>query len=718
MAPAIWGLSMIAATTYARRALGFGKSLLISLRSLDRFGRPLAVAIESRRAKSRARAAEQAGDLLRAAMDELPEGVVLLDPEGRYIHWNRSYAKIYARSADLFRVGVRMVDTLREGVARGDYPEAAGREAQWIEERMRRLANPGERHEQQLANGRWIMIDERRLPNDCTIGLRIDITDMKAREESFRLLFESNPIPMFVLDEASHRILAVNDATVSHYGYGREALVGMDFGEVTESGGVHLDAAEKSDRHFRADGSKIDVQIYWRKFVYESQPAVLAAAVDTTERNRAEARIAFMARHDPLTNLPNRAAFRESLESALAKAAELALLLVDLDYFKQVNDTLGHSVGDRVLQAASLRLLEAAGAQDVVTRLGGDEFAILYRGRVDEASIDQFADGLLARLARPFEVDGQTIVVGASIGVARAPRDSLSAETLLRQADLALYASKSRGRGMCSFFEPALDEASRARARLEGELREALARKELLVHYQPIVDLRSGQVRTMEALVRWRHPTRGVVPPGAFIPFAEQSPLISGIGEFVLQQACADAALWPEEVRVAVNVSPIQFRQTNIFATIAKALERSGLSPRRLEIEITESLLMERAETTLATLTALRSLGVAISLDDFGTGFSSLTYLRSFPFDKIKIDRGFVQAIGAEPASQAIVDAIVTLGSRLGMRVTAEGVEDSEQLRYLVAIGCNEGQGYYFSQARPANELRALMEVGKGKIAA
>ncbi|QGM98757.1 putative bifunctional diguanylate cyclase/phosphodiesterase [Methylocystis parvus] len=709
---------MDATTTYATRALYFGKSLLSSLQRLDRFGRTVKLVKGSRRARNWARAAERKGDLLRAAMDELPEGVVLLDPDGRYIHWNRSYAEIYARSADLFRIGVRMVDTLREGVARGDYPEAFGREAEWVEERMRRLANPGQRHEQQLANGRWIMIDERRLPNDCTIGLRIDITEMKAREDSFRLLFESNPIPMFVLDEKTHRIVAVNDATIAHYGYPGDALKGMSFEDIAASGQVSFDAPEKPDMHFRADGAKIDVLIYWRKFVYEGKAAVLVAAVDTTERNRAEARIAFMARHDPLTNLPNRAAFRECLECALSAGAELAVFLVDLDYFKQVNDTLGHSVGDRVLQAASLRLLEAAGHQDVVTRLGGDEFAILRRGCADQESIARYSDGLLQNLYRPFDIDGHTIVIGASVGVACAPRDSHCPEALLRQADLALYASKNAGRGVCSVFEPALDQAARDRAILDSELRCAVARREFVVHYQPIVDLRSGAVRTMEALVRWRHPTRGLVPPGEFIPFAEQSLLISQIGEFVLEQACADAAAWPRDVKVAVNVSPLQFRQSNMFATVARILERTGLAPGRLEIEITESLLMERAEATLATLQALRALGVSISLDDFGTGFSSLTYLRSFPFDKIKIDRAFTQAIGADPASHAIIDTIVALGSRLGMRVTAEGVENATQMRYLADIGCNEGQGYYFSHGRPADELDELLDAGKGRIAA
>lgn len=718
-------------TPTKKRKTPLGGTLLSSLRHIRHWPRHLAQLSRKgvRRAEHAAEVAAATSALLRAAMDELPEGIVLLDPEGRYIHWNRSYAEIYERSSDLFEVGVRMVDTLKVGVARGDYPEAIGREDEWIAERMKRLENPGKRHEQRLSNGRWIMIDERRLPNGCSIGLRVDVTELREREASFRLLFESNPIPMFVFDEETHLIIDVNDAAISHYGYSHDRFTSMRFDDIVASANVAdfdfgPDDGQKDGaaKHRLADDTQIEVATYSRKFTFEGRVAILVAAIDTTERNRAEARIAFMARHDSLTSLPNRTFFRERLEDALRKLRPddpgLAVILVDLDYFKQVNDTLGHSVGDMVLQAASDRLLESVRPTDMVARLGGDEFAVLRLGSADPEEVSALADRILANFARPFQIDVQNIVIGASLGVSLAPHDSLCPETLIRQADLALYASKNSGRGMCSFFEPALDAAARERAHLEAELRGAIANNELRVYYQPIVDLRTGETRSMEALVRWMHPTRGLIAPGGFIPFAEQNGLISAIGEMVMHQACKDAASWAGDVNVAVNVSPIQFYQCNVLGLVKKALAESGLPAERLEVEITETLLMEKSDATLATLNALRCLGVGISLDDFGTGYSSLTYLRSFPFNKIKIDRSFVQAIGAQPVSQAIVKAIITLGVSLGMKVTAEGVEHKEELDYLLEAGCNEVQGYYFSEARPVSAFENLLPAESRSAAA
>jgi diguanylate cyclase (GGDEF)-like protein/PAS domain S-box-containing protein len=683
----------------------------------------------ARRAGEATEVAAATSALLRAAMDELPEGVVLLDPEGRYIHWNRSYAEIYERSSDLFEVGARIIDTLRVGVARGDYPEAIGREEEWIDERMRRLENPGVRHEQRLSNGRRIMIDERRLPNGCSIGLRIDVTELRESEASFRLLFESNPIPMLVFDELSRIIVDVNDAAISHYGYSHDRFTSMRYDDiVATANGADFNFGPNDGRkdgavaHRLANGAEIEVTTYSRKFTFEGSVAILVAAIDTTERNRAEARIAFMARHDSLTSLPNRTYFRERLETLVRgigqQAAGLAVILVDLDYFKQVNDTLGHTVGDLVLMAAADRLLEAVGPMDMVARLGGDEFAVLHPMYANSTETRALCDRILANFSRPFHVDVQTIVIGASLGVALAPQDARCSETLIRQADLALYASKNAGRGICSFFVPALDAAARERAHLESELRGAIASNELRVYYQPIVDLRTGQTNGMEALVRWLHPTRGLIAPGGFIPFAEQNGLISAIGEMVMYQACKDAAGWSNGVKVAINVSPIQFYQCDVLGLVEAALAQSGLPAARLEIEITETLLMEKSDATLATLNGLRRLGVGISLDDFGTGYSSLTYLRSFPFNKIKIDRSFVQAIGEHPASQAIVDAVVKLGVSLGMTVTAEGVEEIGELEYLVAAGCNEGQGFYFSEARPASEFKSLLGIEPRRSAA
>lgn len=665
----------------------------------------------------------------RAAMDELPEGIVLLDPDGRYIHWNRAYAEIYKRSADLFEVGVRMVDTLRIGVARGDYPDAIGREEAWIEERMTVLANPGKRHEQRLANGRWVMIDERRLADGSSIGLRVDVTEMKNREASFRLLFESNPIPMFVFAKRSHAIIAVNDAASAHYGYDRAQLMGKRFDDlVDESYQSDLDALGDGNRriavasHVCADRTRIDVATYSQDFIFEECEATLVAVVDTTERNKTEARIAYLARHDVLTGLANRAYFRERLSDQLTLAARgpssLAILLVDLDFFKKVNDTMGHSVGDLLLQEAAKRLVDTTNAGDLVARLGGDEFVILHTSAYDVNEISGLATRVLQALSQPFEIERQTTMIGASVGISVATDEMRCPETLMRQADLALYASKGKGRGMFSFFEPELDVVSRARAKLEAELRLALANDELEVHYQPIVDLRTGQLKCMEALVRWIHPSRGVVMPGEFIQFAEEIGMIGAIGEVALNRACRDAVTWADEVKVAVNLSPMQFRCSNIFALVTQALQRSGLPATRLDVEITETLLMENSEATLATLDALRRLGVGIALDDFGTGYSSLYYLQSFPFSKIKIDRRFVHAIDTRTTSQAIVRAVVAMGASLGIEVIAEGIERREDLDYLIDAGCHHGQGFYFAPGRPVHECLGLISTDDEQTAA
>ncbi len=658
---------------------------------------------------------DQTNARLRAAMDELPEGIVLLDPEGRYIHWNKSYADIYRRSADLFEVGTKMVDTLRIGIARGDYPEAIGREEEWLADRMKRLATAGERHEQQLSDGRWIMIEERRMADGCTIGIRVDISEMKAREASFRLLFESNPVPMFVYDRETLKLLAANETARSHYGYSAARIATMSYPDIAgphaARKNLELHAADQSGagKHLRADGTIIDVATFSRAFVHEGRPAVIVSAIDTTERNRSEAQIAFLARHDPLTNLPNRTFFRERLEHLCADLAlhpeGFDLMLVDLDGFKEINDTLGHAMGDYLLQNVASRLQELAPMAGLVARLGGDEFAIVNPRHAKSESAALLGHKIVTLLQEPYVIDGQQIRVGASLGIARAPTDGESPDVLMRRADLALYESKAQGSGKLTFFVPELDAALQARRQLEADLRDAIGNGELQVNYQPIVDLKTGQPRVMEALLRWNHPVRGNVPPSTFIPFAEEVGLICEIGAYVLQQACTDAMSWPADVAVAVNLSPVQFRRANVLAIVMSALASTGLPAARLEVEITEALLMDRSDQTLATLHALRRLGVGISMDDFGTGYSSLSYLRSFPFTKIKIDRSFVQSISTNPESQAIVQAIVGLGQSLGMAVTAEGIETADDLSYLQGTGCPQGQGYFFARPAPAAAL-------------
>jgi diguanylate cyclase (GGDEF)-like protein/PAS domain S-box-containing protein len=690
-----------------------------------------ALALARRETKTAVANAEQADARLREALDILPQGIVFLDAEGRYILWNQQYADIYKRSADLFRPGAKLADTLRIGIARGDYPEAIGREDEWLAQRLSLLANPRGRHEQHLADGRWIMIEERRTSDGGVIGLRVDITEMKRREASFRMLFDGNPVPMFVCARDDRRILAVNDAAIDHYGYDRATLLTMNLRNIEddadqtqfhdlESAAADEDAG-KTWIHRKADGTAIDVAIFSRLLTHDDIPAVLIAAMDITERKRAEARVAYMAHHDALTALPNRVMLRLRMEEMLTRMQRngggVAALCIDLDGFKSVNDALGHSFGDLLLQTVARRLQGVARDGDCVVRLGGDEFAILQADVTSPEQVSAFAQRLLGAVGEPYDLNGHQISVGGSVGIALAPGDAVDADRLLKCADMAMYRAKADGRGTFRFFEPDMDARVQARHRLEVDLRAALQSGGLELHYQPLVDLRSGEVTAFEALIRWPHPERGMIPPVEFIPVAEETGLIAPLSAFVLRQACADAAHWPRNVKVAINLSPLQFRHGNLLVQVMEALTKSGLSAQRLELEITETLLLEKSEHVLATLHALRALGVRISMDDFGTGYSSLSYLRSFPFDKIKIDRSFVHDLDANTDSQAIVRAIVSLGTSLGITITAEGVETESDLARLQAEGCNEGQGYLFSKARPAKDIFQYLTTKRVKVA-
>ena len=676
------------------------------------------------RAEAKAAVAEarRAHERLRDALDILPEGIVFLDAEGRYILWNQQYADIYKRSADLFAPGARLADTLRIGVARGDYPEAAGREDDWIAERLTLLANPRGRHEQRLSDGRCILIEERRTAEGGVIGLRVDITEMKRREASFRLLFDANPVPMFVCALDGGRIVAANDAAVAHYGHGRDALLGKgladlhDDGELPDLADEGADAAGRTFRQRKADGTAIDVALFSRLFAWENVPAALIAAVDITERKRAEARVAFMAHHDALTSLPNRVLLRMHMEEMLARARRnglgVATLCIDLDNFKAVNDTLGHPFGDLLLQEVAARLRSTLGEHDMVARLGGDEFAVLHPDVETPTEVGALAERIIDVVSAPYSLDGHQVTIGASVGIAFAPVDADDADRLLKNADMALYRAKGDGKGACRFFEAEMDARLQARRRLEIDLRNAVAAEALEVHYQPLIALDRRNVSGFEALLRWQHPEHGMVPPSDFVPVAEETGLIGAIGAFVLRRACADAAKWPDPVTVAVNLSPLQFRNGALLQTVKDALERASLPPRRLELEITETVLLDRSDHVLATLHALRALGVRISMDDFGTGYSSLSYLRSFPFDKLRIDRSFVRDLGSNADSQAIVRAIIGLGESLGIAITAEGVENEADLACLEEEGCKEAQGFLFSRARPQFEVLDMLAAG------
>ena len=427
---------------------------------------------------------------------------------------------------------------------------------------------------------------------------------------------------------------------------------------------------------------------------------------DVTERRQAERLSEHMARHDPLTGLPNRTVLHEQLEAAVKSFHEdgttFALLCLDLDRFKSVNDRLGHPTGDRVLRLAAERLSSELGERDILARLAGDEFAILQRPAPDLAAAVALAERAVSALERPFDLDGHAVQLGISIGVAAAPAHGHDTEQLLKSADLALYRAKGAGRGTLRVYEPAMDLAVRSRQSLEFDLRGALGRGELEVHYQPVIDIAAGQVAAFEALLRWRHPVRGTVGPGDFVPVAEETRLILPIGEWVLHQACMQARSWPGEVRVSVNISAIQVEDGSLLRTVLSALSASGLPPNRLQLEITETVLMHENETVLKTLHSLRAAGVRFALDDFGTGYASLSYLQQFPLDGLKIDRSFTAGI-QNPKTAAIVTAIIGLGRGLDIRVTAEGVETREQLELLSRAGCTKVQGYLFGRPMPAD---------------
>jgi diguanylate cyclase (GGDEF)-like protein len=454
-----------------------------------------------------------------------------------------------------------------------------------------------------------------------------------------------------------------------------------------------------------------DGRVFLLGYVPMANGGWVATHQDITDRRLAEAKIAHMARHDALTNLPNRTSFREQLEQAVARVKRgemLAVLCLDLDRFKGINDTLGHHFGDLLLTEVAHRLKSCVRETDTVSRLSGDEFAILQVALKEPAEATALSRRIVDALAEPFDLEGHQAAVSTSIGIAIAPNDGSNPDQIMKNADLALYRAKADGRGTYRFFEADMDNRMRARRALEADLKRAIAEHEFTLHYQSIVNLKSRQIGAFEALLRWNHPTRGMIEPADFIPVAEEAGLIVPLGEWVIRQACRDATAWPEHIRVAVNLSPVQLRSSNLVPTVAAATS-SGLVPQRLELEITETVMIQDIETTLETLNKLRAIGVRISMDDFGTGYSSLSHLRKFPFDTIKIDRSFVHDMGAEQDTVAIVRAVSALGKSLGMTTTAEGVETAEQLERVQSEGYTEVQGFLLSRPVPASEIAGLL---------
>ena len=559
-----------------------------------------------------------------------------------------------------------------------------------------------------------------------------DAVALRDSESRYRMIADY-AADMIVRTRADRTRSYVSPASKTLLGYEPREIMEVDFANllhpddrawVADAYNRFLAGGERDETHAyrlrHKNESYVWVEAHWvaaRKVpgdpFADNETAVIAVLRDITERKATEAQIALMACHDPLSGLANRVLFNDRLREALAlvdSGGIFAVASIDLDDFKGVNDTFGHDIGDALLRAVAGRLRSCVRAGDTVARLGGDEFAIVF---IDLRSPDDATTNvsrILAELVRPYEIDGERVTIGASIGVTTAPADGTNAATLLKNADLALYRAKAEGRKSFRLFEPELLSRALAKRTLENDLKRALAAGEFRVFYQPIVDFQTGEIRAFEALARWRHPERGLLAPKDFISLAEETGAIVELGEWILRDACAKATTWPARIALAVNLSPVQFEAGDFAAMIADALRVSGLNPRRLDLEITENVLFLEDDRTLATLAELRLRGIGISLDDFGTGYSSLRYIRSLKFDKLKIDRSFVMDMMHDGGCAAIVNAVIGLGQSLGIATIAEGIETPEQYRALRAKGATMGQGYLLGKPLPGDDVETFIE--------
>jgi diguanylate cyclase (GGDEF)-like protein len=681
--------------------------------------------------------------LLETALHELSLGIIIFDDKREVVFCNRRYMEMYGLSPEQVKPGTPTSTLIRHRLSLG--LKVRGAHEDYIRQRVGRDIALNT-ITQEFSDGRIIAYTVRPLPQGGGIATHEDVTERdglhaqlkrqyehgKEQEEALRtrnVQFDTainNMSQGLCFFDADHKLIVCNDRFLELYDIppGKVAP-GTSFAEIVD---LRYQAgsspAMSRDEYLRwrtevvvaneAKDSIVELQNGKTvKIRHRPMPALgwVATHEDITEQRRAERKIEHMAHHDALTGLANRALLSERLEQALSLfhgERMVAVHHLDLDQFKAVNDTLGHPAGDRLLKAVADRLRSLVRESDTIARMGGDEFIIVQTSIADPAEATTLAQEIIAWISEPYEIDGQQTMVGTSIGIAVSPGDGLVPERLLRNADLALYRAKGDGRGTFRFFEPAMDEQMQARRVMEQDLRKALAAGEFELHFQPVINLESKAISGFEALIRWNHPERGQVPPSAFIPLAEEIGFIVPLGEWVIREACLAAARWPEHLTIAVNISAAQFRGTSLMPVIVNALAAAGLHPTRLEIEITETVLLQDRDATLAILHQLRALGIRIAMDDFGTGYSSLTYLQSFPFDRIKIDRSFVKNITENAGSLYIVRAVAALANGMGMAATAEGVETAEQLDKIAALGCTEMQGYLFSRPLPLAEIERL----------
>ncbi len=666
--------------------------------------------------------------LLDAALESIPYGFCVWSPQFRLVMWNEHYRDFYGFSKDAIYRGMTLEDVVHLSARLGNHP-GQGPEAFYEHYTSELLANrSGARHKaQELVHGGRI-IETAHVYSEKLgwVVTHEDITDEIARSESqqkrklelerqnIRLDAAVNNISIgLCMMDARGRLVICNEPYARIYnlpihllkpGSQLEDILSHLFDEGMSTGGTKDDyIAWRRDVIARREYGKNIHELNGRTILMQHHPMKdggwVSTHEDITEQRQAEARIQHLARHDALTDLPNRIEFHEQMarvEAGLNRGEKAAVLYIDLDHFKAVNDTLGHAVGDEVIKQAAVRLWGTTRETDLLARLGGDEFALLLRPVEGSDLAARVADRIVKAMRAPMNIGGQQIEIGASVGIAVGPGDGTSTDQLVKNADLALYKAKSEGRSTYHFFETGMDAKLQQRRSIEAGLRMAMQREELRLMFQPLLGLEENRVTCVEALLRWDHDDR-TISPTEFVPVAEETGLIVPIGEWVLHEACRAAATWPGDVRVAVNLSPVQFRHKDLVGQVKSALLAAGLEPTRLELEITESLLLTESESTTDALHELRAMGVRVSLDDFGTGYSSLSYLRSFPFDKIKIDRSFMADLTTRADSQAIIKAVIGLGQSLGMSTTAEGVETEEQLAMVREHGASEVQGFLFA---------------------
>ena len=661
------------------------------------------------------------------ALESSAEGIVVVDAEGRIALANSQLADFLSLSPRALQPGTpvaalaALIDapSLLRGPASTPRPPA---------------------EEARLPDGRWLRVSRSATQDGGFVAVLSDMTVLKTQEEKLQATNLSldaaleNMSQGLCLYDGEGRLIVVNRRFVEIYRLDAATVrPGIAFDEVLrlkiaagDHGGIEpADYLRRRTEVLRRPGTTVyEEAVHGRTVAIVHHPMAeggwVATYEDVTERRQAERQVMFMARHDALTRLPNRMLFGERIDDAvkrLGRGEGFAVLCLDLDRFKHVNDTLGHPAGDALLRQVAERLEACVREVDTVGRLGGDEFAVVQCGVSDDEDTITLARRIIAAVSEPIDLDGRLVSVGVSVGIAMAPRDGASRTKLMKSADAALYRAKNDGRGVWRCFEPEMDARLQARSALELDLQRALAEDQFEIHYQPLYDVAEDRIGGFEALLRWRHPTRGMVQPSEFISVAEEIGLIVPLGEWVLARACLEACTWPPHVKVAVNVSPSQFSSPHLVATTVAALAASGLPPSRLELEITETVLLSDGPTTLDTLHRLRREGVRFALDDFGTGYSSLNYLLSFPFDKIKMDQSFIRDLTERSEARAIVRAVTKLGGELGMRITAEGVETREQLEQLRIDGCDEVQGFYFSRPVPPGEVRDLIRKWNGALA-